>query len=472
MTTTSQYGSSTHWHFTESWRRFPAHWSVAAWLWLDLPTFMWWLGLDRWHTLWRSPAAVVFQSPTWDHVAAALWYALGLCVLVASYRPLTDHMKAYPRANIPMMCAMIALATLSFPFVSHDLFVYYAEWRVMAIHHVNPMLTPVSQIPYWRHDTWLALGGWQKTVNPYGPAWFLLVRTLGGIAPHFVGFFIVWKTVALLSVLTTAWFVERLVKNGGGLRYLFHPVVSVELLSNAHNDTVMMALAVLAYLLWTHRRWTIAGVIIGASIATKYISGIVWAWMVAASPDFKSRLSTCLGAIIAGLGLIIPFWHGPKTLFGPLGAVHLFLRSPAFVIQGTLVHLSHMPRGRARHWAFLSTTTLFVLIYLFLSRQFSKSRDPIWIGDALLAAALVLMSWMQFWYISWSLPFYLLSRQPRATRMVSYLAGLELVRALGWPLGLPADIQIMETVAIWGGLIWAIWPLIRGRFRMAGLSHP
>ncbi len=472
MATTSRSGHGTHWHLGESWRRFPAHWTVAAWLWLDLPTFLWWLGLDRWRTLWRSPAAVVFQGPAADHLAAALWYVAGIATLVVSYRPLINHIKARPRANIPMMGATIALATISFPFVSHDLFVYYAEWRVMAIHQINPMLNPVSRIPYWRHDPWLTLGGWQETVNPYGPAWFLLVRILGGIASNFVGFFIAWKTLALVSVLMTAWLVERLVKNGGGVRYLFHPVVSIELLSNAHNDTVMMALAVLAYLLWTHRRWTIAGVIMGASIATKYISGIVWAWMVAASPDFKSRLSTCLGAIIAGLVLIIPFWHGPKTLFGPLGAVHLFLRSPAFLVQGTLVHLSHMPRGRARHWAFLSTASLFTLIYLFLSRQFLKSRDPIWIGDALLAAALVLMSWMQFWYISWSLPFYLLSHQARAARMIYYLAGLELVRALGWPLGLPAAIQIMETATIWGGLTWAIWPLIRGRVHASRLSHP
>jgi hypothetical protein len=91
------------------------------------------------------------------------------------------------RPSIPnrtVLLVILALATASFPFVSHDLFVYFGELRVMAVHHYNPMLTPVSHIPRWRTDPWLRLGGWQKTVNPYGPAWFLLVRGVWGVEMH------------------------------------------------------------------------------------------------------------------------------------------------------------------------------------------------------------------------------------------------------------------------------------------------
>ena len=33
-------------------------------------------------------------------------------------------------------------------------------------------------------------------------------------------------------------------------------------------------------------------------------------------------------------------------------------------------------------------------------------RDPIHLGNAMLSAALVLMSWLRSWYLSWALPLY------------------------------------------------------------------
>lgn len=436
----------------------PAHWAVAAWFWLDLPTFCWWCGLVSLPGIWHSSAAVLFSSRSVDHAVSAAWYGIGVGILVVSYRPLTVWLEREHRKTHAAIAAILGLAAVSFPFVSHDVFAYFGEWRMMALYHQNPMVTPIVSIPHWRADRWLLRGGWVGTINPYGPAWFLMVRLMGWAAPQgFLGFFIVWKSVCVGLALSTAGLLNKL-RRGSGMRFLAHPVIAIELLANAHNDLAMVALMVGAYVLWTRQRWVFAGLAAGLSVATKYISLCFLLWIWAAAPGWKQRLLSAAAAVLAGLAALSVFWVGPKTLVGPLSSTHLFLRSPAFVVQGVLVHLAGIPRLESRHLAILSTTVLFLVVLLDSGRKFLKNRDPIHMGDAMLAAALVFMSWLQFWYIVWALPFYILYSRPRAIRMTSYLAYLELVRAVGWPMGLPTAMQLVQIAFIWGGLGWYLWP--------------
>lgn len=439
-------------------KQSPVYWTLAAWLWLDLPTILWWSGALSLRQIWRSPAAVVSSRLPIDHSAAALWYLMGVGTLVLTWQPLSSWLE---RCALPLrltVCgAMAVMAAVSFPFVSHDLFVYFAEWRSMSLHHLNPMISPIARIPHWRDDGWLLLGGWQKSLNPYGPAWFLLVSLMGHIGPNFLGFYAVWKGTALIFTAVAALAINQ-IRPGAGIRMATHPLVGVEFLANAHNDCVMVGLVAVAYWLWTQRRWALSGMAAGLSASTKYISVVVLVWLLAMVPTATRRAGALGMGLLVGAVAIAPFWHGFQTLLGPLGTAHLFLRSPAFVVQGTLVHLAHMTRSQARHWGLAVSTALFLAIYLATGARFLRDSDPLHVGDALLAAALVLMSWLQFWYVTWALPFYALSSKPRAIRMMAYLASLEAVRSIGWPVGLPAAVQIVQTGLVWAGLVWAAWP--------------
>lgn len=437
--------------------RSPWIWTLVAWCWLDLPTFAWWGGFASLRQLWHSPMGFISPRPGPDHLLAAGWYGVGVAILVLAYpwlaesRPQTGLIG---RWIVP--AAALVLATVSFPVVSRDMFAYYGEWRLLTIYHQNPMLTPVDLVPHWRSDPWLVMAGWQRTVNPYGPAWFLLLAALGKVLPlNFLGFFVLWKAMALLITGVTGYLVNR-IRPGQGLRYLMHPVVAIEFLVNGHNDLLMVGLGILAYFLWTHKLWVWAGLAAGLSVATKYISVLALAWLTLINRGWRSRLVMACTATAAGLATLAPFWHGIATLLGPEAAAHLFLRSPAFVVQGMLVHLTGMPRLESRHWAFLGASGLFLMLYGWTSIRFIYTRDPVYLGDALLEAALVLMSWLQFWYVSWSLPFYVMSRSVRAHRMVYFLAYLEWVRVVGWPLGLPAVMQVVQLLFIWLGLGWAL----------------
>ncbi|MDA8204596.1 MAG: hypothetical protein M0Z36_00870, partial [Thermaerobacter sp.] len=201
--------------------------------------------------IWHSPAAVFYPAPAADHILSAVWYGLGVAVLVLAYRPFVGLLEGGQWGARMAATLTLALAAGSFPFVSHDVFAYFGEWRVMALYHRNPMVTPIAAIPRWRADPWLLRGGWEWTVNPYGPSWFLLVGLIGQAAPAgFAGFFLVWKSVALGLTLTQALMVH-LLRRGSAVRLLVHPVVTIELLANAHNDVVMMTAMMAAYILWT-----------------------------------------------------------------------------------------------------------------------------------------------------------------------------------------------------------------------------
>ncbi len=448
----------------------PFHWMALAWIWLDIPTMLWWTGAAPLSTLLKSPLGFLSPHLLLDRIGTALWYLVGVTLLIWAYRHVESSWNQ-GRRPWGLVAAILLLGAMSFPFVSHDIFVYFGEWRILTIYHHNPMITPIAAIPLWRHDMWLVRAGWQHTVNPYGPGWFLLLRGWGRVLPAgFGAFFAWWKGLALGSTMLTAWLLNKL-RAGSGIRFLLHPVIAIEFLANGHNDVIMMMLAVLSFWLSNRRAWAWAGLAAGLSAAVKYVSLLPLAWLAFIPPRWSQRLTAAGFAVAAGLCTLAPFWRGPDTLLGPLGTAHLYLRSPAFVIQGTLVHLGHMARRPSRVWASLAVTAAFLTLYVRAAHQFYKTHDPAYLGDALLAVALVLMSWLQFWYLSWALPFYLVSRRQRAAQLVQYLAYLEIVRATGWPLGLPASLQILQVLMIWAPLAWTLWPSLKHHAQRLRVPH-
>ncbi|NMP22655.1 glycosyltransferase family 87 protein [Sulfobacillus harzensis] len=452
--------------------RTPFFWMALAWLWLDIPSFCWWMGKASIAQLLRSPMGFISPDRHVDHLWAAGWYFVGVSVLILSYQPAIQAWETARRKPWLPAGLSLLLASLSFPFVSHDIFSYYGEWRLMVLYHQNPMTTPVAAIPHWRADLWLIRAGWQKSINPYGPAWFALVDGLGRLAPYgFVGFFVFLKAMALASTLVTGGVLQRL-RTSSAVRYVLHPVVMVEFLANGHNDVIMVVMAALSFALWSQRRWIFAGMAAGLSVATKYVTLVGLLWLAVAPRDWGQRFKVAGAALVVGVILLAPFWHGQATLAGISDPTHLFLRSPAFIIQGMLVHLGGLTRASSRHWATGITSWIFCVLYLWAAKRFWRTQDPIYIADVLLAAALILMSWLQFWYLGWALPFYVVSRKLRAAAMVKYLAYLEIVRVTGWPFGLPVALQLVQVLLIWGPLIWGIWRIRRSadKIRPYGLG--
>lgn len=427
-------------------------WMAAGWLWFDLPALAWIMGSNPVELWSLSPLAFISLPPPWLPLLVALWYVIGAAAVIGGFWGVTKNPSSSKLRTAGVLVAL--LATVSLPFASHDMFAYFGEIVSTGVYHVNPMTTPISDIPAWWANPWLARAGWQTTVNPYGPIWYVLIKACGTLS--FTEFFWIWKTVCLLSVLVLAALIER-IHRGRGWEFVLHPAVGIELMANGHNDVLMLLFMGGGYWLWTQKRWVLSGLAMGVSFGVKYVSVILFPVLALAGMGGAAVLwgLAVLFPFAAGL---LPFWSGPGTLGAPLHNTHLFLRSPAWIIQGVLVHLAHWPRDLAQRVAGRAGLAGWIAVYVPLGFQYLRTRRVIWLGDVMMALAVLGMSWMQYWYLTWALPFYCLSTAPRSRSMIMAIALAEIIRSLGMSFGgnMPVIVQLAEVMALWGLLGWGV----------------
>ncbi|MBC5827403.1 MAG: DUF2029 domain-containing protein, partial [Candidatus Eremiobacteraeota bacterium] len=182
--------------------------------------------------------------------------------------------------------------------------------------------------------------------------------------------------------------------------------------------TIMVALAVWAFAI-VEDYPLLAGLILGASIAIKYVSVVALPFLVIRAAR-NGRLAGFLSAALAiGVPVICfkPFWLGPQTLYSVVGHGGTFAMSPAW-----MVNLPFFASGRAALPALgsslvlpllgqpswprlvqLSFVAAFCAVALFAILRFRRSRrlEELWRAtSALLWASPIIHPW----YLLWLLP--------------------------------------------------------------------
>ncbi len=430
---------------------------LAAWAFWFLPSG--WVLLRG-----TDPVTAILASGStgWGGPLAKLaWFAAGLLMIAAVYPGLV---RVLPRLGFNQRLVFYGiyagLAVVSLPLLSHDMLSFMAEARLIHHYHVNPMLTPIDHIAGWRHDPWFCRVGWVHQPNPYGPYWFWWMALVGKIAPPFWPRFLVMKAANLLAVGVTARFLARRWGQAAAVRYWCHPLVGIELLANGQNDAWMVALMVVGYDQYLRRRYVRLGIAWSLAVGVKFVPLILL-------PAFVMSMGTGASAMAMGVGTLalaaayLPFWRGAELLAIPLANQRLFLRSPDFVIQGILSHLWMRHRLANRSLSAGAGMLGFLAIGWHRARTWMRQReDSSGLGDTLMAFALIALSWFQYWYLVWALPFYLVSPSRRAQRIVLWLAWCELVRGWAWAVPLTmTNREILQVVWIWMTLFAVLaWP--------------
>lgn len=129
---------------------------------------------------------------------------------------------------------------------SYDLFNYVFDAKIVTFYRANPYQHKALDFP---GDPMLGFMHWTHRLYPYGPVWLLVTVLLS-----FSGFqkllptLILMKGLAVGAYLLTAWFIYRVLaltnpkkKLEGLAVFAFSPLVVLESLVSAHNDTLMMA---------------------------------------------------------------------------------------------------------------------------------------------------------------------------------------------------------------------------------------
>ncbi|SCB80516.1 hypothetical protein GA0061084_0340 [Arthrobacter sp. NIO-1057] len=315
--------------------------------------------------------------------------------------------------SAPMLVAL--------PIFSRDVFAYIGQGRLVDAGQ-DPYVTGISSL-----NNWFQLGTditWAQDETPYGPLFLLLeywvFRAVGSSPDLSV---LLFRLIAFVGVILCLIYVPKLAAlhkvSGAKAAWITvaNPLFLISFVASAHNDAIMVGLAVAATYYAATRRGILAVVLITASVGIKPITmvllpfiGLLWAGTSANWP--RKILYWCytlalFAAIMLAVGLVNGYGIGwlkvmlgtgtGSVIFAPVGALNALLSGlfDAFSLPTNWILPVLKFGGRL-----LSVALVLVLIF--------KGKPSHLVQRMALAftALVVLSPIVQPWYLLWLLPFF------------------------------------------------------------------
>ncbi|MFO0703162.1 MAG: hypothetical protein U0525_00340 [Patescibacteria group bacterium] len=162
----------------------------------------------------------------------------------------------------------IIAAIFSYPALSHDLFNYIFDAKILTVYGQNPYLHKALDFPA---DPMIRFMRWIHRAYPYGPSYLLL-----SLIPSYLGFgifsltYFMFKGMHLVLYLFAAKRLEKISKTAVML-FAFSPLVIVEGLINTHNDFIALTLGVIAVTyIFENKNKLLTRVLLWSSMLTKF----------------------------------------------------------------------------------------------------------------------------------------------------------------------------------------------------------
>ena len=269
---------------------------------------------------------------------------------------------------------VVLIASLTYPFLSSDIFTYLFNSKIIWHYQQNPYLhSPQEFAP----DHWLRFTHWTHKTTPYGPIW--LIYALVPAAFSFSRFILNFYGLKLLNGLIffmTGWLIFKIIKKDRRVFvfWFFNPFLLIELLVNAHNDLLMIALFFLALYCQQKKKSILALVTLLSSVAVKFVSALAWPLIF-----FKKRF---LWATLFVFCLLLTFawqvdrfqpWYFTWAFFAfPLMEMNNFSWLTVFTFQAFLLIFKYYPFLATGSWEgtgffLLFRVLLVALAFFFLS---------------------------------------------------------------------------------------------------------
>lgn len=224
----------------------------------------WQFQIYMWRTFFDNPP---FQGKV---------FSLLFLYIVSSYIYLMYVCKKIE--NIPkkiiyfLITATTALLFVSYNALSHDIFNYIFNAKMVLVYNLDPHVHTAIEKSY---DDWVRFMHNVHTPAPYGYGW-----TAFSLLPSFFGFgkFLLtlfnFKLVSLLSYLVLARTALKNKNNTTTLLLLLNPLILIEVISSGHNDLFMMLPAMFALTLVINKKtfkdYVLAGLLLLLSISIKF----------------------------------------------------------------------------------------------------------------------------------------------------------------------------------------------------------
>jgi len=312
---------------------------------------------------------------------------------------------------------------------SDDVFSYILYGRIAAVHGANPLVATPGDFPA---DPFLSLVFWRGTRSVYGPAWLLLshgltllAQALGGSLAVYTLLFKLLGFAAHLANAALIWAILGRIAPGrrvfGTLLYAWNPLCLLEFCASAHNDALMLTLALLGIYCLACGWEAPALVSFGLSIAIKYVLlallpfYLFWqAWRLW---QHGERRITALGLALGwrlglALGVValttLPYWAGAATL----GAI--LYSPPAQQLDNSLLDTVSWPLRALAQALGMPAATAAKLTQTALKALALLVFLGLWLAQLRRATSLIGMiaswAWALFWYVvvasGWFWPWY------------------------------------------------------------------
>ncbi len=172
------------------------------------------------------------------------------------------------------------ILTFSYNLLSHDIFNYIFDARIVTKYGLNPYEHKALDFP---EDPMLSFMHWTHRTYPYGPTWLGVTVPLSFLGlNYFLPTFFLFKALMTGAYLGTAYFIEKVLrsvdkKNAllGVVFFAFNPLVILEVLVSGHNDVVMIFFCMVGLVLFISKKYILSWLSLLFSVGIKFASGFL-----------------------------------------------------------------------------------------------------------------------------------------------------------------------------------------------------
>lgn len=313
------------------------------------------------------------------------------------------------RVVVGLAGALIVLFALAPPLLSLDVFSYISYARLGAEHGLNPYTHAPEAIP--TDPAAMRVQDFSDSVSVYGPLFTLLSYPLGMLGVPAA----MWslKAIAALSLAGIAAVCARLARLRGvdpvaAVTFVaLNPLMLVYVVGGAHNDGLMVLLAMLGVVAALTARPALAGTGLVTAIAIKAAAALYVPFALAgARGGERSRLLGGLlaaGVAVAAVGLAV-FGTDVLEALGVAGGNQGTVSH--WSVPATLSRLSGIDVDALRALLALAYAAAVVSLLVWVVRGADWVRAAGWAAFGLLVAS----AYMAPWYLVWLLPVAAVSR--------------------------------------------------------------
>jgi hypothetical protein len=364
----------------------------------------------------RATSPVATAALALTVVASALWLVLGprlsiagrVVVVVAAFGGFACLLVVCRRGHgptaRPVLAAVIvalAVAVVTPPRGSNDVWSYVMYGRVISQHAGNPYVDPPSDYP---SDPFLARvsSGWRGTASVYGPAFVAgaaFGTALAGSSPVANrAFFQLVAAAALLAAMALLW---RRTRDVGALVFLGLNPALLAVVNGGHNDLVVGAALLASVLLARDRRAFAAGIAAAAAVLVKLVVILavvalaVWMWR-----RYGRALATRMVLTVGGVVTTAYLAFGLHGLDAVRAASAHTSRSNVFNLPVRLVTggSALLPHEGSIALVLMGATIVVLLVTL------PREAAPASVAGAALLVFMFGAAYVLPWYVAWALP--------------------------------------------------------------------